>query len=665
MSDFQILGDDLLDLLSGVPGLGEEEEIRGRRAFGAGGASRQSPRALASGRGRSAGSADAPQSKHGGQADRPFGSARAGAAAAAAQGPQAAVVKLASFAAGSRRVGALTDYLSREGTLAVENQAGEVLLGREAIDRETSDWRSAFENRSPSKDVASLTITGVSGNEEDVTAALSQGFEGRRFAWQRDADEPRRIKAVVVLAAKDRRRLDVSASGRKAIIARMAVAGENEAEEPTVGLDSIGHGKNGLGYRLARLASKGAFHLGDGQDINSPAEASAVTREWAKTLNSRRIRDCMHLIVSARAGTELEAFRQSARAFLGEQFSGHSYLFAIHQDRDHLHAHAVITMRDELGQKLDPKIQDFADWREAFAAEARAHGIDMVATRRLQRAAAPAFRLSDVQLVDKANQRGVRPPERAMQRLIAKREDAIHVPSRAEGIRTVENARQRGGAGQTSDDCDRLEIAGIAGEFLAGLKAIGRKTSTEESTMRPVEDMQADFKAMNAAATKIALLLPAASRGRFHSLAAPILDNAASAITRAQERTVSPDKAAEAKAVAAEENREARDARRVADIARDAAIRGSFDAAPQTAGSGNEALARSAERAARRESQEANAANETARRVVAAEARAQTSDRSEPDFVRNLREEQARLIREQAGERARLRERERSAEDEA
>ncbi len=40
-----------------------------------------------------------------------------------APGRQAAVIKIASFAAGSRRVGALTDYLSRDGELAVENRS--------------------------------------------------------------------------------------------------------------------------------------------------------------------------------------------------------------------------------------------------------------------------------------------------------------------------------------------------------------------------------------------------------------------------------------------------------------------------------------------------------------------------------------------------------------
>ncbi len=39
----------------------------------------------------------------------------------------------------------------------------------------------------------------------------------------------------------------------------------------------------------------------------------------------------MHLIMSARAGTDVDAFREAARDFLAEQFSrGHRYAFALH-----------------------------------------------------------------------------------------------------------------------------------------------------------------------------------------------------------------------------------------------------------------------------------------------------------------------------------------------
>src|SRR5690606_21762481 len=55
-----------------------------------------------------------------------------------------------------------------------------------------------------------------------------------------------------------------------------------------------------------------------------------VQKEWRRELHSRKGRDVMHLIVSARAGTDGTAFEAAVREFLGEQFSGHRYVFAVH-----------------------------------------------------------------------------------------------------------------------------------------------------------------------------------------------------------------------------------------------------------------------------------------------------------------------------------------------
>jgi len=91
-------------------------------------------------------------------------------------------------------------------------------------------------------------------------------------------------------------------------------------------------------------------------------------------MRPRSPRDTMHLVVSARAGTDREAFKASVRDYLSAAFPGHRYAFALHQDRPHLHAHAVITMRAADGPRLHPNITDFHAWRGMFAEAARGHG---------------------------------------------------------------------------------------------------------------------------------------------------------------------------------------------------------------------------------------------------------------------------------------------------
>lgn len=577
------------------------------------------------------------------------------------------MIKLASYAAGRRRVGALTDYLSREGTLTVENQLGQKLAGRPALDAELADWEPAFENRAPSKDVASLVMRMGAATDADVTEKLDRAFEGRRFAWQRLNDDPDTLRVVVVLAGDQRRRLDVTAKGCARIAEMLSAAAGLPADHPdektTVTLTSTGHGKNGLSYRLAHLAGQGAFQTFDGQTIATPAAASALARDWSKGLNSRRVRDTMHLVMSAKAGTELSAFHDTARAFLADRFAGHRYLFAIHHDRQHVHAHAVITMRRDDGIKLDPKIKDFADWREAFAEQARTHGIDMVATRRLECAAVPAYKLKDIQLVEAVERDGLPPPQKAKLRVGAKQQDAIHVPSPVEGKAAVAAARAVSGSNAGSDDGARLAIADVTAKFLDELQALWGGAHTQEASMatRPVDELQSDLKEMNAAATKIALLLPAASRPQFHASANPILENAASVVDQAMSVAAMGELSSRASEVAGQEQREATEARQLADLARRAAESLRRNESPGSSERTQiEAIARSTERTAAREQREAVTAAQVAQAVAVNPGEPIPAQANEPEAIQKLREEQARQLRQ----REKLRSRERDQEDE-
>lgn len=661
MTGLGTVANDLSAQLGRLKPFEEDEDRRGRR-IGGGGVSG------GSGVRSSAGSFDDLPKRGGG---RRIGSEMSGsrfsvvaqAGRNGSKGPQAAVIKVASYAAGRRRVGALTDYLSRDGALTVETHSGQKLTDRSALDTELSNWESAFEHRAPSKDVASLVFGIGAASDEQLAKGMEQAFAGRKFVWQRMEDDTSSVRVVLVLAGQDRRRLDVSAAGRAKIAETLSKAFETNSGQVAITLTSTGHGKAGLGYRLARLAGQGAFETSDCQTIETPAEASALARDWSKGLNSRRVRDTMHLVMSAKAGTELAAFEKTTRAFLADGFEGHRYLFAIHQDRQHVHAHAVITMRRDDGVKLDPKIKDFADWREAFAEQARGHGIDMVATRRLERAAVPAYKLKDIQLVEAASRDGLPAPARAKQRVEAKQQDAIHVPSRAEGKATVAAARTTSASSVYFEDRERLAIADVTAKFLDQLHAFWGGDNARETNMaqRPIDELQSDLKQMNAAATRIALLLPAASRPQFHALANPILENAASVVDQAMSVADMGNLSSRASEVARQEQREATEARQLADLARRAAEPLRRNESPGSSERTQiEAIARSVERTAAREQREAVTAAQVAQAVAVNPGEPIPEQANEPEAIQKLREEQARQLRQ----REKLRSRERDQEDE-
>ncbi|TIN94577.1 MAG: hypothetical protein E5Y06_15950 [Mesorhizobium sp.] len=107
-----------------------------------------------------------------------------------------------------------------------------------------------------------------------------------------------------------------------------------------------------------------------------------VQKEWRRELHSRKSRDVMHLVVSAHPGTDRIAFQAAVRDFLGEQFGRHRYVFALHDPADdtrevwrggrrpHVHAHAIITMRSDTGERVVASPQVFRQWRALMAEKA-------------------------------------------------------------------------------------------------------------------------------------------------------------------------------------------------------------------------------------------------------------------------------------------------------
>ncbi|WP_051131355.1 relaxase/mobilization nuclease domain-containing protein [Pseudaminobacter salicylatoxidans] len=180
-----------------------------------------------------------------------------------------------------------------------------------------------------------------------------------------------------------------------------------------------------------------------GRPIDDAAQAGdLVQKEWRKQLHSRKGRDVMHLIVSARAGTDASAFESAVREFLGAQFVGHRYVFAVHDPtldpkgmaeggkRPHIHAHAIVTMRSETGERIVTSPQLFREWRAVMAEKAREQGIDMELTDRREFANSPAYTHNQVRPLSyrgRTEHEGT--SDAAHARYRAKRSNEINLPA--------------------------------------------------------------------------------------------------------------------------------------------------------------------------------------------------------------------------------------------
>jgi hypothetical protein len=332
-----------------------------------------------------------------------------------AKGGQSAVVKLTSYG-GSARLGSMVNYISREGKLAVENEWGETLRGGADLSAVRGDWDHLMSERADSRDIGVIKVEiDFAGKmpspdelHDEVRRVLSAAYGGRKFAYGLAEGEGGRVQVdgVVMLRDADGNRLTGDTKANEFVVE--AFAKSAVASEVSASFRFAGHG-NGVEYGSSRLRGLVEKFDGDVRDQTGSVIATEVgantlmQRGWREEMHSRKARDVMHVMVSARAGTDADQFREATREFLSKQFGGHRYVWAVHDPADdpketmnggkrpHVHAHAVITMRSDYGDRVRPTIATFREWRLNMSEAARNHGIAMEMTDRRDVAAAAAF----------------------------------------------------------------------------------------------------------------------------------------------------------------------------------------------------------------------------------------------------------------------------------
>ncbi|MDH0126812.1 relaxase [Brucella intermedia GD04153] len=344
--------------------------------------------------------------------------------AAVAAGSQPAVVKMASYGGGAR-FAAMVNYVSRGGEIRVEKENGERLQGREELARLRGDWEPLFQNRAESRDIGTFRVTieaaGFATEEalhQLVRDSLSSAFGHRSFAYA--VTQPSHgvldVDGVVVLRSMEGERL--TGDPKAANIIQRRYNESAASEQARARFRFTGYG-NGVEYGAAKLRNLVEDHKGDVRDdkgrVVSDAHSAGdlVQKQWRRELHSRKGRDVMHVIMSAKAGTNVQAFEGAVRDFLAAQFEGHRYIFAMHDPfsdpkemgqggkRPHIHAHAIIAMRSDAGDRVETSPQVFRQWRELMAEKAREHGIAMEMTDRREFANAPAYTRNQVRPVSR------------------------------------------------------------------------------------------------------------------------------------------------------------------------------------------------------------------------------------------------------------------------
>ncbi|MEP9370159.1 relaxase/mobilization nuclease domain-containing protein [Xanthobacter sp. VNH20] len=642
-----------------------------------------------------------------------------------AAGYQPAVIKVLSWAHGTVRATKTGQYVQRE-DVPLETHDGRMLTDREAVADEIKAWSVNFSKRAESQDVAAvrLMLRGVKDTEEGretYEKAIAAGFAGHRYAYRLDTTSSGDLEARLVIAlagpAKERfrvreervgdhekqftrKRFDMASEGKIADRIHAATGIGTQAIGVSPGMTN--HGRNGVTYRLNKLVEHGAVVDDKGKAIANVADTRVAAREWGPSLRSQSVRDTMHLMLSAKAGTNVEALRRAARSFLQDRFGDHKFMFGIHVDKEsagHIHVHAVIAAKGESGQKLHPGPETFREWRTAYAQHAQAEGLRIVATSARERASSQSYGPKDKAIVetaerprtareardrayaaDPANRRLI---DNARQRIATARANPISLPKSPPARKVVNEsvlawrtvAAEQPANPIAKDMLERLLMAQAIGGIL---QAIGRRVEqiTKEDSGMAIssEQMAKDLRVMNEAVSRTSDLLVGETKQQFRETSARYLETLANRIDlqRVQERGVerlsrgevesivgtNADRLIErAQEIRLKEEREAASAEQIAARAVNAERRQeagvALDATSQRELRAERSIVAGSQQAASREAREAAAAAEAARAIAEHPGQPIPAALVQTDALAKLRAEQEQVIREiEASERA-------------
>jgi hypothetical protein len=386
-------------------------------SLGDGGRNREDedePRASAGGGGGNGSVATAPRAARPTaprQAAMGRASAETTSRAAIAAGAQPVVIKVTSTVSSRASAAGLMTYL---GTREVEKENGEkgkvdisiydqdgvAISSREDRTAALAEWTADFREAYAVNALATFSMK-LADEVDDAALhdALNGVFSSKPFLYSRHPDGQVSVFAVTDLPAK---RIASALKAREKgegparvvenaeadFVRRLVDAGVS-AEVRVLG--AAVSEKSGRYFLEKFLRTEKAITTSEGDAVRRGSgvkdRADGIWRDWSSHIRTVEPRNAFHVIFSARAGTDPKAMTRAVRDFLSEQVAGHRWITAHHPDTGHVHLHAMISARDDVGKALRLTKPELYEWRERFAAKAREQGIAMVATRRADVAA--------------------------------------------------------------------------------------------------------------------------------------------------------------------------------------------------------------------------------------------------------------------------------------
>ncbi|MGO4562145.1 hypothetical protein [Rhizobiales bacterium 3FA27D7] len=409
---------------------------------------------------------------------RPYSSARsrpgldaASTALSRATGHNAVVVKVLSYGAGAGSARNVLEYQAKE-ERAIDQDGREVVSIKDAL----AQWERDFTTREGSKDVLLLTYELPNASRETVATALDNlardgivqdGDTDRTYAYSigPGVKDQMRLQLAIVLAHEKSDRADRTTDGHippsiesvreidRRVDARLAGQGIAPISRYPAKFASGPKGFNATLHAMQRqdnavtlsthahLVERGnktpIYKRTSERRSITTTDHKELTREGRTVgvlLQSRQPRDFMHLLLSGPANVDRDKFIEAAGDFLGTQFHGHRYAFAVHNRHEmakHPHVHAIVSLKGPAKTRLNPNIRDFTEWRERFADKARDRGLAIDHQKRLDRAGPPPVKRWEWEMFRRM---GAYTPPNVMTKVMNKIRDTPTAPTMQAGV---------------------------------------------------------------------------------------------------------------------------------------------------------------------------------------------------------------------------------------
>lgn len=168
--------------------------------------------------------------------------------------------------------------------------------------------------------------------------------------------------------------------------------------------DGDGKAVEGVLRYMLYISRQGRLITTDEQDARIEGADAIRDTHGGWNLDLQRMRSgkgeplhpAFNIVFSMPAKTDPDKLLDAVQAFARERFRGHQYVMALHtpetepgrkkdKSPEHPHVHLILRAEDENGQRIYIRKTDLRVWRELFAAELRARGVEANASARADR----------------------------------------------------------------------------------------------------------------------------------------------------------------------------------------------------------------------------------------------------------------------------------------